>query len=149
MKRLVSIIVLGIFLLSACDAATGIQVSSAWARPALKDGNGAVYFLLQNHSAGRDELTGASSDAAQAVEIHESSMEGDVMRMEQVSSIPIPGKASIEFAPGGLHIMLIGLNEDLSVGDELQVTLHFTEHEDILLNVPVQEMPGDESMNDH
>lgn len=149
MKRLVSIIVLGIFLLSACDAATGIQVSSAWVRPALKDGNGAVYFLLQNHSAGRDELTGASSDAAQAVEIHESSMEGDVMRMEQVSFIPIPGKASIEFAPGGLHIMLIGLNEDLSVGDELQVTLHFTEHEDILLNVPVQEMPGDESMNDH
>lgn len=149
MKRLFSIVAVGIFLLSACDAATGIRVSNAWTRPALKDGNGAVYFLLQNHSAGRDELTGASSDVAQAVEMHKSSMEGDVMRMEQVSSIPIQGKASIDFAPGGLHIMLIGLNEDLSAGDEIQVSLHFTEHEDILLNVPVQEMQGDGSMNDH
>ena len=149
MKKIITILLLGIFLLSACDAATGIEISNAWIRPALKDGNGAVYFLLQNHSAGRDELTGASSKAAQAVEMHESSMEGDVMQMQQVTSIPIPGKASIEFAPGGLHIMLIGLNEDLQVGDEIQVTLHFTEHEDILLTVPVQEMEREGSLNDH
>lgn len=149
MKKSIIIVLLGIFLLSACDAATGIEVSNAWARPALKDGNGAVYFLLQNHSSGSEELTGASSDAALAVEMHETSRQGDVMQMQQVTSIPIPGKASIEFAPGGLHIMLIGLNEDLQAGDEIQVTLHFSEHEDILLTIPVQEMEGDASMNEH
>ena len=149
MKRIILILLLGGFLLSACNAATGIEISNPWMRPAQKDGNGAIYFLLQNYSAGSDELTGASSDAAQAVEMHESSMEGDVMKMQQVTSIPIPGKASIEFAPGGLHIMLVGLSEDLQVGDEIQVTLHFAEHEDIQLRVPVQEMQGDGSINDH
>ena len=149
MKRIIVILLAGALLLSACEAASGIEVSNIWMRPALKDGNGAVYFLLQNHSAGRDELTGASSEAAQAVEIHESSMDGDVMQMQQVSSVPIAGKESIEFAPGGLHIMLIGLNEELHLGDEIRVTLHFTEHEDLLLTVPVQEMGGEDSMNDH
>jgi copper(I)-binding protein len=81
--------------------------------------------------------------------MHETSMEGDVMKMQQVTSIPIAGKESIEFAPGGLHIMLIGLNEDLQAGDEIQVILHFTEHEDIRLTVPVQEMEGEGSMNEH
>jgi copper(I)-binding protein len=149
MKKNIIILLLGILMLSACDAATGIEISNAWARPALKDGNGAVYFLLQNHSAGSEELTGVSSESAQAVEMHEPSMEGDVMKMQQVTSIPIAGKESVEFAPGGLHIMLIGLNEDLQAGDEIQVILHFTEHEDIRLTVPVQEMEGEGSMNEH
>jgi copper(I)-binding protein len=149
MKKNIIILLLGILMLSACDTATGIEISNSWARPALKDGNGAVYFLLQNHSAGSEELTGVSSESAQAVEMHETSMEGDVMKMQQVTSIPIAGKESIEFAPGGLHIMLIGLNEDLQAGDEIQVILHFTEHEDIRLTVPVQEMEGEGSMNEH
>lgn len=42
-------------LLNACRAATGIEISNAWARPALQNGNGAVYFLLENHSAFGDE----------------------------------------------------------------------------------------------
>lgn len=149
MKRFFTIMLAGIFLLNACDTATGIEIRDAWARPAMKDGNGAVYFLLQNHSAGRDELMGVSSDIAKAVEMHETKMEGDVMQMQQVMSIPIGGKASLEFAPGGLHVMLIGLEQDLKVGDEFQIALQFANHEDITLTVPVQEMQGDASMSDH
>ena len=139
----------GIFLLSSCDAATGIEISNAWMRPAAKDGNGAVYFALQNHSASADELTGVSSDIATAVEMHESKMEGDVMQMNQLMSIPIKGKASVEFAPGGYHVMLIALKKDVKIGDQVQVTLHFKDHEDMALNVPVQENETDGSMQSH
>lgn len=148
-ERLLAVPLTGILLLYACSSASGIQISQAWTRPALKDGNGAVYFLLQNHSAFGDELTGASSTAAGVVEMHESRLEGDVMKMQQLASIPIPGKVSLEFAPGGLHLMLIGLKEDLKVGDEIQVTLHFAEHEDITLDVPVLERQGENPTNDH
>jgi copper(I)-binding protein len=145
MKIRVVILLAVILLLNACSAATGIEVSNPWARPALQDGNGAVYFLLQNHSAAGDELTGATSDVAQAVEIHESSMEGDVMQMRQVISVLIGGKESIEFGPGGYHVMLIGLNQELKAGNEIQVTLQFKNQEDIQVAVPVQEMaPGDD-----
>jgi periplasmic copper chaperone A len=149
-KRFLAAIFLTSLLLNACSSSTGITIKNAWARPAIQDGNAAVYFLLQNHSAVADELIGVSSDAARAVEIHESQMEGDVMQMRQIASVPIRGKESIEFGPGGYHVMLIGLKQELRTGDEIQVTLHFRNHEDLLVNVPVQEMaPGDDSMSDH
>jgi copper(I)-binding protein len=149
MKRLYTILLVGIFLLSACDTATGIEVSQAWARPAAQGGTGAIYFLLENHSASADELTGVSSNIADAVEIHESKMDGDMMRMQQVMSVPIEGKAGVEFAPGGFHVMLIGLTQDLKVGDEFQITLHFANSEDITLPVHVQDMQDDNTMSDH
>jgi copper(I)-binding protein len=109
-KRLLAIIFLTGCFLNACSAATGIRVSSAWARPALRNSNRAVYFLLQKHSAARDDLTGVSSEAAVAAEIHESKM----------------------------------------AGDEIQITLHFKDHKDLQVTVPVQEMaPGSDPMNGH
>jgi len=139
-----------IFLLGACSSSgKGIEIQNAWARPAIQGGNGAVYFLLQNQSVGGDELIGASSDVADAVEIHLSSMEGDVMRMQQVMSVPIGGKASVEFAPGGFHIMLIGLKQDLNIGDEFQVSLQFKDHEDIPITVMVQETMDMDSVPSH
>lgn len=149
MKRLFVIVLLGILLLSACDTATGITVKDAWARPAAQGGNGAVYFLLQNHSAGSDELIAVSSEIAEAAEIHETKMDGDVMKMEQVMSVPVKGKESIEFAPGGLHVMLIGLRQELKVGDHFQIVLKFAGQDDIILSVSVQESGESGSMNDH
>jgi copper(I)-binding protein len=136
-------------LLSACSTATGIEVSNAWARPAAQGGNGAVYFLLENHSASADELTGVSSDIGEAVEMHESKMEGDVMQMQQVISLPLEGKSIVEFAPGGYHVMLIGLKQDLKVGDTFEITLQFNGYEDITLTVPVQENGDSSSMDTH
>lgn len=149
MRRLVAIALAGTLLLSACDSATGITVKDAWSRPAAQGANGAVYFLLQNHSASADELIGVSSDVAEAVEMHETSMDGDVMQMQQVLSVPVKGKESIEFAPGGLHVMLIGLKQDLKVGDQFQIILQFARADDVTLNVPVQESGESPSMSDH
>jgi copper(I)-binding protein len=150
MKRfLMTAIFLAALLLNACSAATGIRISNVWVRPALKNGNGAVYFLLQNHSAAGDELTGASSEAAQAVEIHESKMDGDVMQMRQVSVVPIDGKESIEFGPGGYHIMLVGLKQELIAGEEIQVNLQFKSHEDVPVTVRVSEMEPGGEMDEH
>jgi copper(I)-binding protein len=143
------ILLAGILLLSGCDTASGITVSDAWARPAMQGDIGAVYFLLQNHSASVDELTGISSDVAETVEMHESKMEGDVMKMQQISYLPIEGQASIKFEPGGYHVMLIRLKQELKVGDEIEISLHFKENEDITITVPVQEHTEGESMENH
>jgi periplasmic copper chaperone A len=149
MIRFLAAIFLAGFLLNACRATTGMEISNAWARPALQDGNGAVYFMLQNHSAFGDELTGVSAEAAQAVEMHESKMDGDVMQMRQIPSLAIRGKESIQFGPGGYHVMLVGLKQGLKAGDEIQITLHFKNHEDLRVTVPVQETAPDGSQSDH
>ena len=77
---------------------------------------------------------------AEAVELHESKM-GDNGEMQMIpqTSIPLAAGAKVEFKPGGLHVILIGLKQELKAGDEFEVTLHFKDHADITLKVIVKE----------
>ena len=126
--------------MTACGTEKGIEIHSAWMRPAAQGENGAVYFVIHNHSSTADELVGASSNIAEAVEMHESMLTGaDVMQMHEVASVPLDAFAEIEFTPGGLHMMLVGLKLGIAVGDEIEVILHFRNFEDIRIMVPVRE----------
>jgi copper(I)-binding protein len=145
---MLSVIFISALTLSACTSVEGITVRNAWMRPTAQGENGAVYFVLYNDSAESDELAGASSAIAESVEMHESSMaEGtDVMQMNQVFSVPLEQGAAVTFAPGGLHMMLVNLSRELTVGENVELTLHFKNHEDIPVNVVVAEFAptGDE-----
>ena len=57
------------------------------------------------------------------------------MQMIPQASIPLAAGTKVEFKPGGLHVMLIGLKQELKVGDQFEITLHFKNHTDIVLNV--------------
>lgn len=130
-------------LLSGCTAPAeaGVEVRDAWSRPAVQGGNGAVYFVIVNRSKNADMLTGAVSDVAEAVEIHESTMSGDVMEMHHMPAVALAPGEEVIFEPGGLHVMLIGLKRELKAGDEVDITLQFEDHEDLTLRASVQE-PG-------
>ena len=142
MKRILVSVLTIIVILSGCaaPATEGVDVRDAWARPAAQGGNGAVYFVIRSSAA--DELVGVVSDVAEAVEMHESMMNGDVMEMHQLESVPLKAGKEVVFEPGGLHIMLVGLKQDLKLGDEFEITLQFRDHEDIQLSVPVQDTPA-------
>ena len=151
MKRILLMLVLaGTLLLSACGSAsdehmvgTDIEAHDPWARSAMKDGNGAAYMLLHNHTDTDDELVGVSSDLATAVEIHLSQMKADgAMQMIKQESIALPADGEVELKPGSYHIMLIGLKQDLKAGDEFSLTLHFKNHEDITVTASVLEAPN-------
>ena len=144
MKRVLYFALAFILLLSACGPDKGIEVHSAWARPAAQGENGGVYFELHNHGSTPDELTSVSSDVADAVEIHESKMEGDVMKMEMMTSLPINAYADMTFEPGGLHVMLVNLHQELKLDDEFEIVLHFKDHEDITVHVIVKDTAPEE-----
>ena len=142
MKRTLMIVLAGMLLLSACGAGD-IEVKHPWARAAGMGGNSAVYFELHNGLGEADELVGASSDVAESVEVHLSSISADgVMQMAKQDSVMLDAGAEVDFAPGGFHVMLIGLARDLKAGDQFMLTLHFKSHADIVLTVTVQEMEG-------
>ncbi|HEY5732016.1 MAG TPA: copper chaperone PCu(A)C [Anaerolineales bacterium] len=147
MKRIVVLILSAAILLTACGAKEGIEVRDAWARTSTQGANSAVYFVIQNHNAGSDELIGTASGIADAVEIHESKMDGDVMMMNRVEAVMLEPSTKVEFMPGGLHIMLIGLKKDLKAGDEIEVTLRFRDSPDITLKATVKEADGMDSHN--
>ena len=145
-RTIVFTLAIVVFLSScAAPAAEGVEVRDAWARPAEQGGNGAVYFVI--HSSAAEELTRVSSDVAEAVEMHESKMNGDVMEMRQLQSIPLGAGEEVLLEPGGLHVMLVNLERDLKAGDEIEITLHFKSYQDIPLRVPVQDSPPSE--HDH
>jgi hypothetical protein len=141
-KRILLSVLTIVFLLSSCaaPATEGVEVRDAWARPAAQGGNGAVYFVIRSSEA--DEILRVSSDVAEAVEMHESTMNGDVMEMHQLESVPLTAGEQVTFEPGGLHIMLIGLQQDLKNGDEFEITLDFKNYQELLVRVPVRDTPA-------
>ena len=149
MKRMLLFVISAVFFLCGCSAPAdeGINVHNAWMRPTAQGGNGAVYFILQNSSATMDELVSASSNAAESVEVHESSMveDTDVMQMKQIFSVMLEAGSEVVFEPGGLHVMLVNVNKSLAVGETIELTLHFKNHADLPVTVSVAEFgPADE-----
>ncbi|MCL7455467.1 MAG: copper chaperone PCu(A)C [Anaerolineae bacterium] len=146
--RIASMILVVGIALAACGAPAGpsIQVQDAWARPAMAGagmapagtaegamgqgmgaaGTGAVFMQLANEGQEADRLVGGRTEIAQVVEIHETRMEGDVMKMQMLSEgLEIPARGSVRLEPGGYHVMLIGLKQDLAPGDRFELELQF------------------------
>jgi len=147
MKRFVLLFGALVLILSACGAPGDIEIHEPWVRPTAQGGNAAVYFIIHNHSKNADELIGASSNVSDNVEIHESKMVNDVMTMNMVSSIPLGAGDEVAFAPGGYHIMMVGVNKELKAGDHIGVILHFKSHADIVVNVTVGDAPANTEMD--
>ncbi len=148
MKRSVVLMLSTALLLSACTLKEGIEVREAWTRAAAQGENGAVYLVIHNYSEIDDALVGISTEVAEAVEFHESEMAHDVMQMRMVHSVPLASGEDVKFAPGGLHIMLVNLREELKTGEHVDITLHFQNNPDVSISVPVQ-ISEDHSENDN
>lgn len=121
----------------------GITIENAWARPGRVNGVTAVYLDLLNGSTEADTLQQLSSPVAGLVELHETFDRGDgMMGMRQVEKPIFPGREATTMQPGGLHIMLMQLNQPLNEGDEVSVTLHFALAGEITITAPVRS-PGE------
>lgn len=130
MKRaMVFLFLVSLLMLAACARTGGgeaqIEVQQAWARPAAAGSNSAAYMVLVNRGGAADRLLRAECQAARAVELHESMMHGDMMQMQPVAAIDVPAGGRAELKPGGLHIMLIDLQQELTAGQTLTLTLIF------------------------
>ena len=148
MKKIIGLIVVLVAFLSACSAPGDLEVHQAWVRPTAQGENAAVYLTIHNHSANDDELTGVTTTVADMVEIHESKMENDVMQMSLVTSLPIAADEEIIFTPGGYHIMLVNIKEELVLGEHMGLILHFKNHEDIVVEVHIEDSMPEED-HDH
>lgn len=110
--------------------------------------NGAIHMVITNNGAEADALIAASSPAAAAVELHGHDMGDDgVMRMRKLDRVVVPAGGTVEFASGGLHVMLIGLTAPLTVEEVIPVTLVFEKAGDVTIDVYVTD-DDDPAMHD-
>ncbi len=124
-----------------------LRVEGAWSRAAIAGGNGAAYARVVNDGDAADRLIAVKGDAAEAIEIHEMTTADGVMQMRKVEALDVPAKGSVELAPGGLHIMLIGLKNALKEGDTLTLTFVFEKAGEVSVAVPVGKAGG--AAHDH
>ncbi len=118
------------------------QITHPWARAtAGASKNGAAYLTLTEQGPA-DRLTGVSTPAAATAELHESMADMGVMKMRPVSGFDLaPGKP-VTLAPGGYHVMLLGLKAPLKPGDVFPLTLKFEHAEPLTVSVTVEAAGG-------
>ncbi len=117
----------------------GISIEGAWARPGSMGRMSAGYFLVTNFEDEPDTLKGVYSNVAQLTEIHESyEQEEGMVGMREVSEVVIQPNSTVSFEPGGLHVMFIQLTEALAENEDFELTLHFSNAGDVVLEIPVR-----------
>ncbi|MGY8661795.1 copper chaperone PCu(A)C [Bradyrhizobium sp. UFLA05-109] len=117
-----------------------LVVTQAWSRATPKGAKtGGGYLSIENKGSAPDRLIGGSADVAGSVQIHEMSTEGGVMKMRPVENgLTIePGK-TVKLAPGGYHLMMMDLKQQLKRGDKVPVTLEFEKAGKVTISLDVE-----------
>ncbi|QQZ28592.1 copper chaperone PCu(A)C [Thiothrix subterranea] len=158
MKRLLHTAALGILLSMtvACQADADKSAAAAPATSTAADSvtveapfvraippgqpNSASFMTLVNTSDSDHSVKSAASPVAATVELHTHTNNNGVMEMRQVPQIDVPAKGRTELKPGGLHVMLIGLQQELKVGETAAITLTFEDGSTTTVNAPIQEV---------
>ena len=124
------------------ESSGDITLMHSWSRPAPQGHNGVIYLDIHNKGAAADRLVGASTTVAEKVEFHRSTMKDGIHRMEKVDGIAVPAGGMATLAPGGYHIMLIGLTYMLMAEETFSVTFTFEKAGDITSTVSVETRGG-------
>ncbi len=139
-RTLISIVASSLLSLAATAALAQVKVEQAWARPTVPGQQGGGGFLSIT-SASADRLVSGSTPLAERFELHTMAMKGDVMEMRQLDAIELPAGKTVEFKPGGLHVMFIGLKQPLALGSKVPVTLQFEKAGQVKVEFDVMSRP--------
>jgi copper(I)-binding protein len=123
---------------SALSGQAGVAAEHAWLRASPKGATtGAAYVTLVNQAGSDDRLVGASSPVADEIQFHEEQNDGGVMKMTRLSDLVIHSGTPVVLKPSGIHMMLIGLKQQLKEGAEIPLTLNFEKGGTVLVTARV------------
>jgi copper(I)-binding protein len=115
-----------------------VRVEQAWARASAgKATTGAAYVTLVGGMQ-PDRLLGITTDAAKNAELHESFTDNGVMKMRPAPGFAIPAGKTVTLAPGGYHVMLLGLQRPLVAGEHFPLTFRFEHAGPVTVDVEVR-----------
>ena len=120
--------------------AADITVTGAWSRVTPIATIPAVVYLTVTDTGAPDQLTAVSTPIAQSASLHQSHIVNGLMVMDAVGSLPVAPGQPIVLSPDGYHVMLEGLSQPLTVGEQFPLTLTFAHAGSITVMVTVQPM---------
>jgi copper(I)-binding protein len=127
--------------LFSTSALAQVTVSDAWIRATVPQQQSAGAFM-HVRSAKAATLVAVKTPVAANAELHEMQMKGSMMSMHQVPSVALPAGQDVVLGPGGYHVMLFGLKQQLKDGDSVPLTLVVEDagkkREEVKVAVPVK-----------
>lgn len=100
----------------------------------------AAFMQLENGSAEALSVVNATSTVSKVVELHSHVHEGGMMKMRRIDNIDVPANGKAVLEPGGLHIMLIGLHDELQLDQKVSITLEFSDGSSKTIEAPVRKI---------
>ena len=133
--------IMGVVIASSAiaqNASVGsIKIENAYTRATAPGQQVAGGFLKIENKGTADQLVSASSPVAGEVQLHEMSMDGNVMKMRQVKDIAVPANGAVELKPGGYHLMFLNLKGPFNAGQTVPVKLKFAKAGEVEVKLPV------------
>lgn len=124
-------------------AIRGLRIGHPWARPVAAGLNGAAYFQITNTNKTDDVLKSVEVASAKKAMIHRSAVASGVSSMRALAAgLPIPAGATVRLAPGGDHVMLVGLNKAFVQGTRVPATLVFQRAGRVQVELAIENEPG-------
>lgn len=107
-------------------------------------GQEATAGYLRIHNSGNQDalLVDFESPAAAMVQLHETNMNNGMMSMNRVESITVPAGGDLLMQPGGLHLMIMGVDKAAFAGESIELKLQFEDGTVLDAQLPVQSMHG-------
>ena len=125
------------------------RAEQAWSRPAAQGGAGAGFMRLVNPTARPDALVGAETGIARETQIHRTTVTDGVASMQRQAAASVPAGGQLVFAPGGYHLMFMGLKRPLKAGERFPVTLVFSSGARVKAEFVVAVAPPAAAGHDH
>lgn len=134
-----------LLITTACGSvkdSTPIEITDAWVR-AIDSGMGgtatALFMTIQNNTSSPDVLLQVKGNAAEMVQIHLSEVDANgVSSMHEVEGVEIAANGIAELKPGGYHVMLMGLKQDIKEGELIEFTLVFQNAGEMMIEAVVR-----------
>lgn len=117
-----------------------VEIDDVWVRASAPgQTNGAGYMAIDNEAKTADRLLSVISDVADRVELHTVETDKGVARMRHVpAGIELPARGQVKLAPGGYHVMFMGLKQPFVEGAEVPATLKFEKAGEVAVKFQVK-----------
>jgi copper(I)-binding protein len=115
-----------------------LKIEHPWSRPTAPGVSVGVGYMVIVNTGKADALVGANTPVAERVELHQTRMDGGVMKMRRAERVDIPAGVTVRLEPGGLHMMLIGLKQPLAEGAKLPLVLRFEKAGEVKVELKVE-----------
>ena len=103
-----------------------LAVTNAWSRSTPPGVTvGVAYLTLKNDTGKSDRLLNITTPVASKVQVHRTEILDGMARMREVAVLHVDAGQTVEFAPNGMHLMLMGLKQPLAAGRTFEIELLF------------------------